>query len=57
MVGAGDDWQVIDVVAEGVSYVKTYRSQFSVDIATEGLSNVLAWLTEKGARRFLSAGQ
>jgi phospholipid transport system substrate-binding protein len=57
MVGAGDDWQVIDVVAEGVSYVKTYRSQFSVDIATDGLSNVLAWLTEKGARRFLSAGQ
>jgi phospholipid transport system substrate-binding protein len=54
MIGAGEDWRIVDVVAEGVSYVKTYRSQFSVDIATEGLNNVLAWLTEKGTRRFAS---
>lgn len=52
MTGAAEDWKVVDVVAEGVSYVRTYRSQFSVDIATDGLGEVLSWLEEKGARRF-----
>jgi len=52
MVSTPDGWRVADVVAEGVSYVKTYRSQFNVDIVTEGLNNVLDWLVEKGAQRF-----
>lgn len=49
---ADDDWRIVDVVAEGVSYVKTYRSQFNVDIATDGLGSVLEWLEEKGGPRF-----
>jgi phospholipid transport system substrate-binding protein len=54
MVDESDGWKVVDVVAEGVSYVKTYRSQFSIDIETEGLDSVLEWLDNKGAARFLS---
>jgi ABC-type transporter MlaC component len=47
MIGRDGDWQVVDVVAEGVSYVRTYRSQFRVDIATEGLASVIEWLEAK----------
>ncbi len=36
MIGKDADWRVIDIVAEGVSYVRTYRSQFRVDIAADG---------------------
>jgi len=52
MANSQEGWKVVDVVAEGVSYVKTYRSQFRVDIATEGLASVLEWLDQKGALRF-----
>ena len=55
MVSTPEGWKVVDVVAEGVSYVKTYRSQFSVDIAIAGLNSVLEWLAEKGATRFPAA--
>jgi phospholipid transport system substrate-binding protein len=47
MIGKDADWRVIDVVAEGVSYVRTYRSQFRVDIAADGLKSVLEWLEQK----------
>ena len=57
MLSTDDSWQVVDVVAEGVSYVKTYRSQFGVDIATEGLTSVLEWLELKAAPRFAAAPQ
>lgn len=49
MIGAGQDWRVVDIEAEGVSYVKTYRSQFRVDIAADGLGSVIAWLEQKAA--------
>ncbi len=49
MIGKDADWRVIDVVAEGVSYVRTYRSQFRVDIAADGLKSVLEWLEQKAA--------
>jgi phospholipid transport system substrate-binding protein len=51
MLERDGSWRVVDIVAEGVSYVKTYRSQFRVDIATDGLESVLQWLEEKGAPR------
>jgi len=51
MIGKDADWRVIDIVAEGVSYVRTYRSQFRVDIATDGLQSVLAWLEQKATPR------
>lgn len=47
MIGHDQDWSVVDIEAEGVSYVKTYRSQFRVDIATDGLGSVIEWLEQK----------
>ena len=49
MVGRDADWLVVDIEAEGVSYVRTYRSQFRVDIATDGLGSVIEWLEQKAA--------
>ena len=43
------DWRVADIEAEGVSYVRTYRSQFRVDIAADGLGSVIEWLEQKAA--------
>ena len=50
MIERDGDWRVVDIVAEGVSYVRTYRSQFRVDIAADGLGSVLEWLEQKAAR-------
>lgn len=49
MVERDGDWRVVDIEAEGVSYVRTYRSQFRVDIATDGLESVVGWLEAKAA--------
>jgi len=49
MIGHDQDWLVVDIEAEGVSYVKTYRSQFRVDIAADGLGSVVEWLEQKAA--------
>jgi ABC-type transporter MlaC component len=35
-----------------VSYVRTFRSQFRVEIVTEGLDSVIDWLEQKAAPRF-----
>jgi phospholipid transport system substrate-binding protein len=51
MAAVDGDWRVVDIVAEGVSYVRTYRSQFRVDIAADGLGSVLDWLEQKAAPR------
>jgi phospholipid transport system substrate-binding protein len=51
MLEQSGDWRVIDIVAEGVSYVRTYRSQFRVDIAADGLESVLTWLEDKAEPR------
>lgn len=49
MVERDGDWRVVDIEAEGVSYVRTYRSQFRVDIAADGLGSVIEWLEQKAA--------
>ena len=49
MIGGGGEWRVVDIEAEGVSYVRTYRSQFRVDIAVDGLGSVIEWLEQKAA--------
>jgi phospholipid transport system substrate-binding protein len=49
MIGADRDWRIVDIEAEGVSYVRTYRSQFRVDIAADGLGSVIEWLEQKAA--------
>jgi len=47
----GGEWRVIDIVAEGVSYVRTYRSQFSVDVDTDGIDSVSTWFEQQAAQR------
>jgi phospholipid transport system substrate-binding protein len=49
MVERDGDWRDVDIEAEGVSYVRTYRSQFRVDIAVDGLGSVIEWLEGKAA--------
>ncbi len=49
MIERDGEWRVADIEAEGVSYVRTYRSQFRVDIATDGLGSVIEWLEQKAA--------
>jgi phospholipid transport system substrate-binding protein len=49
MIERDRDWRVVDIEAEGVSYVRTYRSQFRVDIAADGLGSVIEWLEQKAA--------
>jgi len=49
MIERDGDWRVADIEAEGVSYVRTYRSQFRVDIAADGLGSVIEWLEQKAA--------
>jgi phospholipid transport system substrate-binding protein len=57
MVETDADWRVVDIEAEGVSYVRTYRSQFRVDIAVDGLASVVEWLEQKAAPREPSAAR
>lgn len=37
-------WSIVDVVVDGVSYVKTYRSDFGALARREGLSGLIDWL-------------
>ena len=34
-------WLIFDVIAEGVSYVKTYRYQFTGEIADTGIESMI----------------
>ncbi len=44
------DWRILDVVAGGVSYVKLYRSQITVEVAEYGLDQVIERFEQKSAR-------
>jgi ABC-type transporter MlaC component len=37
-------WKIWDVVARGVSYVRTYREDFGVVIASDGLDHLNTFL-------------
>jgi ABC-type transporter MlaC component len=34
-------WKVVDVIAEGVSYVRTYRTDFGAEIRERGLDALI----------------
>jgi phospholipid transport system substrate-binding protein len=38
---AQDGWKVFDVTIEGISYIATYRNQFSQEISADGLDAVI----------------
>ena len=47
----GDGWKIIDIVAERVSLVSNFRSQFQELVSQGGPQKVLAVLREKNAKR------
>lgn len=57
MINRDGTWKIVDVVAAGISYVRSYRSQFRIQIAAETLESVIEWLEEKAAPRFRTRGQ
>jgi phospholipid transport system substrate-binding protein len=44
-------WRIVDVIAEGISYVKTYRTDFSMEIRADGLEALTDRLEELAAVR------
>ncbi|GAB4281980.1 MAG: ABC transporter substrate-binding protein [Deferrisomatales bacterium] len=50
MVVVGGDWQVYDVVIEGVSLVSNYRTTYDEIIRREGMEGLLARMEEKVAQ-------
>jgi phospholipid transport system substrate-binding protein len=42
-----DGWKIVDVVAEGVSYVRTYRTDFGAEIRAKGLASLIERLEGK----------
>lgn len=43
------DWRILDVIAEGVSYLKLYRSEFKLEITEKGLEQVIERFAQKSA--------
>jgi len=43
-----DGWKIVDVIAEGVSYVRTYRTDFGAEIRANGLDSLIQRLEGKG---------
>ncbi len=45
-----DDWKIVDVIAEGVSYVRTYRTDFGAEVRSRGLDALIERLAGTSAR-------
>ncbi len=43
-----DGWKVFDVVIEGISYVKNYRTDLGAEVSAKGLEAVIARLEHEG---------
>lgn len=43
-----DGWQLFDVIIEGISYVRNYRTDFNSEIEQEGLDSLIARLESNG---------
>lgn len=44
-------WRIVDVIAEGISYVRTYRTDFGLEIRADGLDSLIARLESTAAER------
>ena len=51
-----DGWKAWDVVIEGISYVKSFRTDFGAEIEQKGLDEVIARLEKEGRMRAGGAG-
>lgn len=43
-------WRIVDVIAEGVSYVKTYRTDFGAEVRERGLDSLIERLERQPAQ-------
>jgi len=46
-----DGWKIVDVIAEGVSYVRTYRTDFGAEVRARGLDALIARLAGTAVRK------
>ncbi len=44
-------WYFVDVIVDGVSYVRTWSSDFGALVRQEGLQSLIDWLDQSGAER------
>jgi phospholipid transport system substrate-binding protein len=49
-------WRILDVIAEGVSYVRTYRTDFGAEIRTNGLDKLIERLEHTELRSSNKSG-
>jgi phospholipid transport system substrate-binding protein len=49
--GKAGQWYVVDVIVDGVSYLRTYGSDFGPIVRAEGLDGLVAWLDGPAASR------
>jgi phospholipid transport system substrate-binding protein len=43
-----DGWKAFDVIIEGISYVKNYRTDLGAEVSQKGLESVIARLEREG---------
>jgi phospholipid transport system substrate-binding protein len=46
-----EQWFVVDVIVEGVSYVRTYRTDFAPILRQDGIHGLIKWLDEAPTRK------
>jgi phospholipid transport system substrate-binding protein len=49
-------WKILDVIAEGVSYVRTYRTDFGAEIRANGLDKLIERLEHTEVRSSTKSG-
>ena len=49
LVNRNDNWRMFDVIIEGVSYVRTFRSEFETEIRASSLEEVIVRLESEAA--------
>lgn len=47
----GDRWSIVDVIVDGVSYLRTYRADFGSLLRAEGLDGLIRWLEEAAGEK------
>ena len=58
MIRSKDDWKVYDVIIEGISFIKNYRTTFKNEVARSGsLDSVIARLAERNSKSAHSTGK
>ena len=49
-----DGWKAFDVIIEGISYIKNYRTDLGAEVSQKGLEAVIARLEKEGLETHIS---